>query len=235
MMITINNMYKKYIVGEQELIANNNINVTIEKGEFVAVLGPSGSGKSTLLNLLGGMDSPTSGEIIVDGVDIAKLNDKELTVYRAKQIGFVFQFYNLIPTLTVQENISIVKELNKEYSKSIDAETLIDEVGLKMHCNKYPNMLSGGEQQRVSVARALAKSPKILLCDEPTGALDSDTGAKILSLLKKFSKEMNVTVIIVTHNQAIAKIADRVIKIKNGCIIGNEVVENPMEVSEVVW
>lgn len=234
-MITINNMYKKYIVGEQELIANNNINVTIEKGEFVAVLGPSGSGKSTLLNIIGGMDSPTSGEVIVDGVDIAKLNDKELTKYRAKQIGFVFQFYNLIPTLTVQENVSVVKELKKESSKSVDEIKLIEEVGLKMHCNKFPNMLSGGEQQRVSVARALAKSPKILLCDEPTGALDSDTGAKILSLLQKFSKEMDVTVIIVTHNQAIAQIADRVIKIKNGCIIGNEVVENPMEVSEVAW
>ncbi len=234
-MITIHNMYKKYIVGEQELIANNNINVTIDKGEFVAVLGPSGSGKSTLLNILGGMDSPTSGEVIVDGVDIAKLTDKELTKYRAKQIGFVFQFYNLIPTLTVQENVSIVKELNKESSKFVDADTLINEVGLKMYCNKFPNMLSGGEQQRVSVARALAKSPKILLCDEPTGALDSDTGAKILSLLQKFAKDMNVTVILVTHNQAIAQIADRVIKIKNGCIIGNEVVENPMEVSEVVW
>jgi len=234
-MITINNMYKKYIVGGQELIANNDINVTIEKGEFVAVLGPSGSGKSTLLNILGGMDSPTSGEVIVDGVDIARLSDKERTKYRAMQIGFVFQFYNLIPTLTVQENVSIVKELNKESSKSVDEISLIEEVGLKIHCNKFSNMLSGGEQQRVSVARALAKSPKILLCDEPTGALDSDTGAKILGLLQKFSKEMDVTVIIVTHNQAIAQIANRVIKIKNGCIIGNEVVENPMEVSEVVW
>lgn len=234
-MIKIKNMYKKYTVGEQELIANNNINVSIEKGEFVAVLGPSGSGKSTLLNILGGMDSPTSGEVIVDGVDIARLSDKERTAYRARQIGFVFQFYNLIPTLTVQENVSIVRELNRESSKSFDTSTLIDAVGLGLHGNKFPNLLSGGEQQRVSVARALAKSPKILLCDEPTGALDSDTGAKILDLLQKFSREMDVTVIVVTHNQAIAQIADRVIKIKNGYIIGNEVIENPMNVSEVVW
>ena len=234
-MITIKDMTKKYVTGEQELLANNNINLVVKDGEFVVILGPSGSGKSTLLNILGGMDSPTKGEVIVDGVDIAKLSDKQLTKYRAKKIGFVFQFYNLIPTLTVQENVSIVKELNKESAKTVDEYALIDDVGLKAHLNKFPNMISGGEQQRVSIARALAKCPKILLCDEPTGALDSETGALVLSILQNFAKKMKVTVIIVTHNQAISQIADRVIKLKNGVVVGNDMIEAPKDVTEVAW
>lgn len=223
---------RKYQSGEHDLMALNNVNMQLEEGEFVVILGPSGAGKSTMLNLLGGLDSPTEGNILVDGKDISGLLSDELAEYRAEKIGFVFQFYNLIPTLTVRENVEVVRELVKE---SIEADKVLKEVGLADHMMKFPNQLSGGEQQRVSIARALAKNPKILLCDEPTGALDSETGVMVLKLLRKAAKEYGKTVVIVTHNQNIAAMADTVIHLKNGKIVSNKKQQNPMDVDEIDW
>ena len=192
-------------MGNQTVKAANNLNFTINKGELVVILGPSGSGKSTLLNLLGGLDKPTSGEIIIDDENISALSDKELTRYRAKEIGFIFQFYNLIPNLTACENIEI---LNDIVDKNINGKDILSQVGLSQHVNKFPSELSGGEQQRVSIARAIAKKPKMLLCDEPTGALDSHTGKIIIELLVNLCESENTTVIIVTHNNEFAKVAN---------------------------
>ncbi|WP_295589224.1 ABC transporter ATP-binding protein [uncultured Methanobrevibacter sp.] len=204
-LIKVNSVSKEYKMGNQTVKAANNLNFTINKGELVVILGPSGSGKSTLLNLLGGLDKPTSGEIIIDDENISALSDKELTRYRAKEIGFIFQFYNLIPNLTACENIEI---LNDIVDKNINGKDILSQVGLSQHVNKFPSELSGGEQQRVSIARAIAKKPKMLLCDEPTGALDSHTGKIIIELLVNLCESENTTVIIVTHNNEFAKVAN---------------------------
>jgi putative ABC transport system ATP-binding protein len=223
---------KEYGSGEHVLRAADNISFKIEQGEFVVILGPSGAGKSTVLNLLGGMDQATSGNIYIDGQDITRYDDNALTAYRCDSVGFVFQFYNLIPTLTVYENVALTKEIAKN---PLDARATLESVGLGDHLNQFPAQLSGGEQQRVSIARALSKNPKLLLCDEPTGALDSETGAVILSLLQKMSREKGHTVIIVTHNSALAPSADRVIKMRNGKITGQLANKSPIAVEEVSW
>ena len=233
-LISFKNVKKTYVVGEKKYNALDGVDFSINKGEFVVILGPSGAGKSTLLNLLGGMDKPTSGKIKVGDYLISSYNDNELTNYRAENVGFIFQFYNILPTLTVLENVEIVKDIVK---KPKNAKTILKEVGLEKHYNKFPNQLSGGEQQRVSIARAIAKDPILLLCDEPTGALDSKTGVEVLKLLKKQCDANNGenTVVIVTHNSLIAEIADRVIKLKNGKVESNEINKNPKEIDEVVW
>lgn len=232
--ITFKNVTKSYTVGDKTFNALENINFTLPKGELVVILGPSGAGKSTLLNLIGGMDKPTKGDIIIDNENISKYNEAKLTDYRANNVGFIFQFYNILPTLTVLENVEIVKDITKNTK---NAKEVLKEVGLSKHQNKFPNQLSGGEQQRVSIARAITKNPKLLLCDEPTGALDSKTGVEILKLLKNCcnQKESNNTVIIVTHNSLIAEIADTIIKIKNGQIESITKNKNPKDIDEVVW
>lgn len=230
--INIDKVSKIYKTGEVEQKALDNVSLNIEASKFVVILGPSGAGKSTLLNLLGGLDQPTSGKIIVDGKDISKLSSNELAEYRADKVGFVFQFYNLIPTLTVYENVALVKEIAPD---ALDPIEILKEVGLENHLNKFPSELSGGEQQRVSIARAVAKNPNIILCDEPTGALDSVTGVMVLKLLLKLAKEHDKTIIIVTHNQNIAKMADVVIKVKNGKIDSVDNQLKPKSVDEVDW
>mgnify|MGYP004583625285 FL=1 len=233
-LISFKNVKKTYIVGEKKFNALDGVDFTIYKGEFVVILGPSGAGKSTLLNLLGGMDKVTSGKIKVGEEVVSSMNDKELTNYRAENVGFVFQFYNILPTLTVLENVKIVNDIVK---KPKDAKKILREVGLDKHYNKFPNQLSGGEQQRVSIARAIAKDPLLLLCDEPTGALDSKTGVEVLKLLHSQCSHNNGenTVVVVTHNSLIADIADRVIKLKNGKVESNEVNKHPKDIDEVVW
>ena len=233
-LIKFENVKKTYNIGEKSFNALDGADFSINKGEFVVVLGPSGAGKSTLLNLLGGMDKVTSGSIVVGGKDISKYNDKQLTEYRAENIGFIFQFYNILPTLTVLENVELVDSIVKNPK---DAKQILKEVGLEQHYNKFPNQLSGGEQQRVSIARAITKDPLLLLCDEPTGALDSKTGVEVLKLLKKQCDANNGenTVIIVTHNSLIAEVADRVIRLKNGKVESNTINENPKNIEEVNW
>ncbi|GHT85362.1 ABC transporter ATP-binding protein [Bacteroidia bacterium] len=230
--IRFQNVTREYGSGDHVLKAVDGMSFSINEGEFVVILGPSGAGKSTLLNLLGGMDFATSGDIFVDGKNIVGLSDDKLTEYRAAHVGFVFQFYNLIPTLTALENIALTKKIVKS---PIDARVVLDLVGLKDHANQFPAQLSGGEQQRVSIARAVAKNPTLLLCDEPTGALDSETGIVVLEMLQTMSRERGRTVIIVTHNAALAEAADKVIRIKNGKI--REITENsaPKAVGEVNW
>lgn len=232
--IEFKNVTKGYKIGDKTYNALDNVSFSLPKGEFVCILGPSGAGKSTLLNLLGGMDTVTSGDIIIDKENISKKSDKELTSYRAENVGFIFQFYNILPTLTVLENVEIVKDIVK---KPKSAKKILKDVGLGDHLNKFPNQLSGGEQQRVSIARAIAKDPLLLLCDEPTGALDSKTGVEVLKLLKQQCDGNNGenTVIIVTHNSLFTEIADVVIRVKNGKI--EDVSENtePKNIDEVNW
>ena len=229
--IDLKNVKKTYIVGEQKFNALDGVDLNIDAGELVVILGPSGAGKSTLLNLLGGMDKPTSGSIIVGEKDISKYNDKELTRYRANDVGFIFQFYNIMPTLTVDENVNLIKDVT---NTSKDSKEVLKSVGLLRHKDKFPQELSGGEQQRVSIARAIMKNPKILLCDGPTGALDSKTGVEVLKLLRE-QADVDTTVIIVTHNALIADIADRVIKIKNGKVEENIINKHPKNIDEVKW
>ncbi len=230
--IDLKNVTKKYLSGEHEFNALEDVSLSIEEGKFVVILGPSGAGKSTLLNMIGGLDNPTSGTITIDGVDISNYSDNELAEYRASKVGFIFQFYNLIPTLTVHENVTLVKEISKD---ALSASKMLEEVGLLDHAKKFPNELSGGEQQRVSIARALTKNPKIILCDEPTGALDSKTGVLVLKLLLKMTREFKKTVVVVTHNQNITKIGDTVIRVKNGKISSFENIENPEDIDNLEW
>ena len=230
--IEFKNVDKIYNSGNHILKAMDNVNFKINKGEFVIILGPSGAGKSTLLNLLGGLDTLTSGEIIVNGNHVEKFSDNQLTGYRAKNVGFIFQFYNLIPNLTALENIELMKDMTDVNINGLD---VLDSVGLKDHANQFPAQLSGGEQQRVSIARAVAKQPTMLLCDEPTGALDSKTGVLILKLLQDMSNNKETTVIIVTHNAILAEAADKVIRIKNGQIESISVNDNPKKVTELEW
>lgn len=231
-MVKMLNVTKKYVLGEQEIIANNQINFEIKAGELCVILGPSGAGKTTILNILGGMDVATSGQIIIDNEDISKYNQKKLTHYRRHDVGFVFQFYNLMPQLTALDNVEIASEIGKD---PLDAKEVLKLVGLDERMHNFPSQLSGGEQQRVSIARAIAKNPKMLLCDEPTGALDIETGKHILKLLYDTSKLYNKTVIIVTHNQAIAEIADRVITVRNGKVDKNMHQPKPKSIDEVNW
>lgn len=228
--IEFNGVSKKYEVGEKAFYALNNVSFSIDQHEMVVILGPSGAGKSTLLNIMGGMDHVTDGKVYMDGLDISNYSEKELTDYRAKNIGFIFQFYNILPTLTVKENVDLIRDVVKNAK---DSTEILNKVGLGGQENKFPNQLSGGEQQRVSIARAIAKNPKLLLCDEPTGALDSNTGVEILKLLRECTGEN--TVVIVTHNALIADVADRVIRLKNGKIIENVVNAQPKNINEVNW
>ncbi len=230
--IEFKNVDKIYKTGDHILKAMDNVNFTIDEGEFVVILGPSGAGKSTLLNLLGGLDTVTSGQIIVNNHHVEEFNDDELTGYRAENVGFIFQFYNLIPNLTALENVELMKDI---VDVDINGLEVLDSVGLKNHANQFPAQLSGGEQQRVSIARAVAKQPTMLLCDEPTGALDSNTGVLILNLLQHMSNDKGTTVIIVTHNAILAEAADKVIRIKNGQIESIVVNENPKNVADLEW
>lgn len=230
--ISLENITKIYKMGEVEIKALNNISFSIDKGQFVVIVGPSGAGKSTVLNILGGMDSPTSGNLIVDNRDISKYSSKELITYRRHDIGFVFQFYNLVQNLTALENVELATEICKN---PLDPEKVLEQVGLKDRKNNFPAQLSGGEQQRVSIARALAKNPKLLLCDEPTGALDYNTGKSVLKLLQDTCRERGMTVVVVTHNLAIAPMADKVIRIKNGQVEGEEINKNPLPVERIEW
>lgn len=230
--VELKDVRKIYRMGEVEIAAANGIDFEINKGEFAVVVGPSGAGKTTVLNILGGMDTATSGEVIVGDSDISKYNNKQLTAYRRDDIGFVFQFYNLIPNLTALENVELALQICKE---PLDAAEVLAEVGLKERADNFPAQLSGGEQQRVSIARALAKNPKLLLCDEPTGALDYNTGKAILKLLQDTCREKGMTVILITHNSAIAPMADRVIHIKNGKVSKIIENENPIPVETIEW
>ena len=225
-------LHKDFVSGDTIIHAVNGMSFTILEGELVVIVGPSGAGKSTLLNLIGGMDNVTSGSLVVDKQEISKYNKKQLTEYRRNEVGFVFQFYNLMPNLTAKENIELSTELKKD---ALNPEMVLKQVGLGERMNNFPSQLSGGEQQRVSIARALAKNPKIILCDEPTGALDYVTGKEILGLLSKASREEKKTVIIVTHNSALTKMADHLIHVKNGMITKDIHNEHPMDIHEIEW
>ena len=223
---------KIYQMGEVEVAAVRDMSFTIERGEFVVIVGPSGAGKTTLLNMLGGMDSATSGTIMLDGARVSSFNRKQLTQYRRHDIGFVFQFYNLVGNLTALENVELAAQICKD---PLDAATVLNEVGLSARANNFPGQLSGGEQQRVAIARALAKNPKLLLCDEPTGALDYVTGKQILKLLQDTCRQKGVTVVVITHNSAITPMADRVIHIKNGTVESMQCNEHPTSVELIEW
>ncbi len=230
--IQFNDVVKTYKMGEVEIKALDGISFPIEQGEFVVIVGPSGAGKTTVLNILGGMDKPTSGEVFVDGKDISKYTEQELTGFRRDDVGFVFQFYNLVQNLTAVENVELSAQI---CANPIDAEKVLGEVGLGNRLDNFPSQLSGGEQQRVSIARALAKNPKLLLCDEPTGALDYITGKSILKLLQDTCKEKNMTVIVITHNSALTPMADKIVKIKNGQVDKILINENPAPVEQIEW
>ena len=231
-LIEFKDVVKTYGNKDNLQYAVNHVNFTIEKGEFVVVLGQSGAGKSTVLNILGGMDQPTSGSVLINNQLISSMNDKQLSNYRATTVGFIFQFYNLLPSLTALENVALTKDIVKN---AFDAKEMIASVGLLEHKDKFPSQMSGGEQQRVSIARALSKNPDIILGDEPTGALDSQTGVMVLELLRNMCKERNKTVIIVTHNADFAQCADKVIRMKNGKIKELTINDNPAPVREVEW
>jgi ABC-type antimicrobial peptide transport system, ATPase component len=230
--VELKDVYKTYKMGEVTIPAVNGMSFSIEKGELVVIVGPSGAGKTTVLNILGGMDRATSGQVMVDGRDISRYSAKKLIGYRRDDIGFVFQFYNLIQNLTAKENVELALQICKD---PLDAEEVLSEVGLKDRLDNFPSQLSGGEQQRVAIARALAKNPKLLLCDEPTGALDYRTGKSILKLLQDTCRQRNMTVIIITHNQAITPIADRIIEIKSGMVGRVRLNENPRSIDEIEW
>ncbi|MDO4545357.1 MAG: ABC transporter ATP-binding protein [Bacillota bacterium] len=230
--VTFENVGKIYRTGDVEVRALQGVSFTIEKGEICVVVGQSGAGKTTLLNILGGMDTLSEGTVLLDGRDISALNEKQLATYRRHDIGFVFQFYNLIPNLTALENVEIASQLSRE---PLDSEKVLEEVGLSERTDNFPAQLSGGEQQRVAIARALAKNPKLLLCDEPTGALDYETGKSILKLLQDTCRISGMTVVIITHNSALTAMADRVVKIKNGTIASVVTNENPTPIEEIEW
>ncbi len=230
--IEMKHSYKRYQTGDTEIIANNDINFAIEKGELVIILGSSGAGKSTVLNILGGMDNNDEGQVIIDGVDIANYSQKELTTYRRNDVGFVFQFYNLVPNLTAKENVELASEI---VADARDAEQTLIDVGLGKRLNNFPAQLSGGEQQPVSIARAVAKNPKLLLCDEPTGALDYQTGKQVLKILQDMSRQKGSTVIIVTHNSALAPIADRVIHMHDAKVSSIELNEHPQDIETLEY
>ena len=230
--VKMQDITKVYKMGEVEIRAADGINFSIDKGEFVVIVGPSGAGKTTVLNILGGMDTATSGTLLVDGEEITAYNSRKLTEYRREDIGFVFQFYNLVPNLTALENVELALQICRD---PLDAKEVLEDVGLGDRLNNFPAQLSGGEQQRVSIARALAKNPKLLLCDEPTGALDYNTGKAILKLLQNMCRERGMTVIVITHNQAIAPMADRLIHIKNGQVSGMELNDHPTSIDEIEW
>lgn len=223
---------KVYKMGEVEINALNGVNFSIDKGEFVIVAGASGAGKSTILNILGGMDRPTSGKVIVDNKEVNMFSNKELITYRRHDIGFVFQFYNLVQNLTARENLELATQISKN---PLDIDKVLEDVGLSHRKNNFPAQLSGGEQQRVAIARALAKNPKLLLCDEPTGALDYNTGKAILKLLHDTCKKRGMTVVVITHNLAIAPMGDKIIRVKNGIIESQTINENPIPVERIEW
>ncbi|MGM0524140.1 MAG: ABC transporter ATP-binding protein [Bacillota bacterium] len=230
--VSVVDEFKRYTMGENTIVANNGITFDVEQGQFAVILGPSGAGKSTVLNILGGMDSPDEGHIYVDNNDISQYSKKQLTTYRRDDVGFVFQFYNLVPNLTARENVELASQISPE---ALDVDDVMESVGLTDRRDNFPAQLSGGEQQRVAIARALAKNPKLLLCDEPTGALDIETGKQILRLLQKTARDFNTTVIVITHNAQIAPMADRVIYIHDAKV--KEIVENPRprSVDEIEW
>ena len=230
--VEMRDVRKIYRMGEVEIAAADGIDFQIKKGEFAVVVGPSGAGKTTVLNILGGMDTATSGEVWIDGKNIVKYSPRQLTSYRRDDIGFVFQFYNLIPNLTALENVELAAQICKD---PLDAATVLNEVGLSARANNFPGQLSGGEQQRVAIARALAKNPKLLLCDEPTGALDYVTGKQILKLLQDTCRQKGVTVVVITHNSAITPMADRVIHIKNGTVESMQCNDHPTSVDLIEW
>lgn len=230
--ILVNDEVKKYIMGDSVIMANDGVTFEVEKGEVAVILGPSGAGKSTVLNILGGMDSCDSGEVIIDGTNIAEFDQKQLTTYRRNDVGFVFQFYNLVPNLTAKENVELASQIVDD---ALDAETVLKQVGLSERMENFPSQLSGGEQQRVTIARALAKKPKLLLCDEPTGALDYETGKQILQILEDTAKKTGTTVVIITHNSQIAPMANRVIQINDAKVRQVKINENPTPVSQIEW
>lgn len=230
--IQLTDVSKVYSMGEVKINALSEMNFFIEKGEFVVIVGPSGAGKTTVLNILGGMDTATSGEVVVDGEVVSNLQGKSLVRYRREEVGFVFQFYNLMQNLTALENVELAQQISK---KPLSAEEVLEEVGLSDRKNNFPSQLSGGEQQRVAIARALAKNPKLLLCDEPTGALDYVTGKAVLKLLQQTCRERKMTVIIITHNSALTPMADRVIRIRNGQAVSCEANAHPVDVEKIEW
>lgn len=230
--IQLNEVSKKYKSGQSEIIANDKISFSLDEGRLLIIVGASGAGKTTLLNIIGGMEKASSGDILIDGKNLSKLNENELTKYRRDDVGFVFQHYNLIPNLTALENVELASEISKD---SLNADEVLDQVGLSKREGNFPSQLSGGEQQRVAIARALAKNPKLLLCDEPTGALDYQTGKNILKLLQDASRNFNSTVIIITHNSLIKPMADEVIELKDGKILNAYTNANPVPVRELEW
>ena len=230
--ITFNNVKKTYKVGDVEINASDGVDFEVNKGEFVVIVGPSGAGKTTILNLLGGMDRATSGQILVDGQDVAKYSERQLTQYRRDDIGFVFQFYNLVQNLTALENVELATQISKN---PLDVRMVLERVGLNKRLDNFPAQLSGGEQQRVAIARAIAKNPKLLLCDEPTGALDYQTGKAILGLLREMCDKYTMTVIVITHNSALAPMADRIIHLKNGQVASMNINEHPKSIAEIEW